>query len=126
MSFVLRTYLESRFEYVIFSSVVLTDGPITDGILEAIGRDDYDLLFFMLSCSREELKARSAGRDGVVSPEVRFEEAARAQDVIHIDTTGLSSDAVAEIVLRMVNDPKGAGLVPAPRGGIREWKRPQA
>ena len=122
MSFVLQTYLESQFDYVIFSSVVLTEKWITDGILNAIEIKDYDLLFFMLSCSRSTLESRSAQRDGVTEPGSWHTHAARGQDAIHIETTDITPKEVAGIILNMVRDPDAAGLVPVSRGGIREWK----
>lgn len=126
MSFVLRTYLESQFDYVIFSSVVLTDKPISDGILDAIEVKGYDLLFFMLSCSRSTLEARSAKRDNMADPESRFTHAAKGQDAIHIDTTDMTPGEVTRIMLNIVRNPRAAGLVPISRGGIREWKRKDA
>ena len=108
MSFVLRTYLESQFDYVIFSSVVLTDKPITDGILDAIGVQGYDLLFFMLSCSRSAIEARSAQRDNMAGPESRFTHAAKGQDAIHIDTTDMTPSEVAQAILSVVRDPDKA------------------
>ncbi len=122
MSFVLNTYLESQFDYVIFSSVVLTVKPIADGILNAIEVEGYDLLFFMLSCSRSTLKARSVKRDNVTSPESWYTDAARGRDAIHIDTTDMAPGEVARTILRVVRDPEESGLVPNSRGGIREWK----
>jgi broad-specificity NMP kinase len=122
MSYVLNTYLESKFDYVIFSSVVLTEKSITDGILNGITARDYDLLFFMLSCSRSALKARSAARDSVASPEPRFTRAALKQDAIHLDTTDLTPKEAADKILKIVRDPGTAGLIPVPRGTIREWK----
>lgn len=122
MSFVIRTYLESSFDYVIFSSVVFTDKPITDGILNAIEIKSYDLLFFMLSCSRSTLKARSAKRDSMTSPESWFMHAANERDAIHIETTDITPREVANIILNIVRDPSAAGLVPVSHGGIREWK----
>ncbi|MFA5308499.1 MAG: hypothetical protein WC370_03315 [Dehalococcoidales bacterium] len=122
MSFVLNTYLESKFDYVLLSSVVLTEKWITDGILNGIGAKDYDLLFFMLHCSTPALAARSAARDGVTGPELRFARAAKAQDAIHLDTTGKTPEEVAGKILDIVRAPGTAGLVLVPRGEIREWK----
>jgi len=122
MSFVLKTYLESRFDYVVFSSVVLTDRSITAGILDGIDVAGYDLLLFMLHCSRSALESRSARRDSMAHPESRFMRAARAQDAVHIDTTDMTPSEAARTILSVVRDPDGAGLVPCPRGGIREWK----
>ncbi|HEY91358.1 MAG TPA: hypothetical protein G4O07_05940 [Dehalococcoidia bacterium] len=112
MSFVLRTYLESRFDYVIFSSVVLTDKQITDGILDAIGIEGYDMLFFMLACSHSTLEARSARRDNVASPESRFTRAAKEQDAIHIDTTEMTPVEVSGKILSVVRNPEKAGYMP--------------
>ena len=123
MSFVLRTYLESRFDYVVFSSVVLTDKPITDGIHNAIDLGDYDILFFMLSCSRSAIEARSATRDNVADPESRFARAAKGQDAIFIDTTDMTPGEVAQTIIDLVRNPSEAGLAPVWRGRIREWKR---
>ena len=123
MSFVLKTYLESQFDYVVFSSVVLTDRSITDGILRGIGAEDYDLFFFMLHGSRSALESRSARRDNMAHPESRFTRAAKGQDAIHIDTTDMTPSEAAQTILSVVRDPDGAGLVPCPRGRIREWKR---
>jgi len=110
MSFVLNTYLESRFDYVILSSVVLTDKPITDGILNAIEHEDYDILFFMLTCSPSTLEARSAKRDNIMAPESRFMRAAKVRDAIHIDTTNMTPREVAQAILSAVRDPSEAGL----------------
>jgi cytidylate kinase len=123
MSFVLQTYLESQFDYVIFSTVVLTEKSITDGILNAIEVKGYDLLFFMLSCSRSTLTSRSAKRDGVTEPGSWHTHTARAQDAIHIETTDMIPGEVANIILNIIRNPRAAGLLPVPRGGIREWKR---
>ena len=114
MSFVLRTYLESQFDYVIFSSVVLTDKPITDGILDAIGVQGYDLLLFMLSCSRSALKARSDKRDKMADPESRFTHAAKDQDAIHIDTTDMTPSEVVQTILSVVREKKALSIETTP------------
>jgi hypothetical protein len=100
----------------------LTEKSITDGIINDIKARDYDLLFFILSCSRRALKARSAARDSVASPEPRFTRAALKQDAIHLDTTDMTPGEVASEILKIVRDPGAAGLVTVPRGAIREWK----
>ena len=123
MSFVLNTYIESRFDYVVFSSVVLTDKPITDGILDAIECKDYDVLFFMLTCSQSALEARSAERDNIATPESRFIHAAKTQDAIHMDTTNMTPSEVTQTILSVVRDPNEAGLVAVSHGRRREWKQ---
>ena len=62
MSFVLSTYLKSKFDYVFFSSVVLTSPEIRKNILADIDYDDYDILGFTLTCSKETLKRRHKNR----------------------------------------------------------------
>ena len=58
MSFVLSNYLDSDFEYVFFTSVVLTDARIREGILKGITSDNYRIISFTLTCSEETLKKR--------------------------------------------------------------------
>ncbi len=122
MAFVLNTYLESQFDYVIFSSVVLTDKLITRGILDAISVREYDMLFFMLTGSPQVLLSRSQERDNATSPDPRFSVAALAQDAIQIDTTVLTPVGVAAKILSIVRDPASANLMPVVTDGIREWR----
>ena len=58
MSFVLSNYLDSGFEYVFFTSVVLTDATIRENILKGITAGDYETIAFTLTCSEETLKKR--------------------------------------------------------------------
>ena len=58
MSFVLSNYLHSDFEYVFFTSVVLTDSKIRESILNGITAKDYETIAFTLICSEETLKRR--------------------------------------------------------------------
>ena len=58
MSYVLSNYLNSDFAYVFFTSVVLTDRQIREGILKAITARDYETIAFTLTCSEETLKKR--------------------------------------------------------------------
>ena len=58
MSFVLSNYLESDFEYVFFTSVVLTDPKIRERILDGISSKDFKVIGFTLTCSEETLKKR--------------------------------------------------------------------
>ena len=58
MSFVLSNYLESGFDRVFFTSVVLTDPRIRERIVSGITAGGYDLIGFTLTCSDETLKAR--------------------------------------------------------------------
>ena len=58
MSFVLSNYLDSDFEYVFFTSVVLTDPMIRERILKGITAKNYEVISVMLTCSEETLKKR--------------------------------------------------------------------
>ena len=58
MSFVLSNYLTSGFDYVFFTSVVLTDRNIRENILKDITATDYEVMGFTLTCSEETLVSR--------------------------------------------------------------------
>ncbi len=58
MSFVLSNYLDSDFEYVFFTSVVLTDPGIREGILGGITAGGFKVTGFTLTCSEETLQKR--------------------------------------------------------------------
>ena len=58
MSFVLSNYLNSGFDYVFFTSVVLTDSKIRENILKDITATDYVVIGFTLTCSEETLVKR--------------------------------------------------------------------
>ena len=62
MSFALSTYLNSDFDYVIFSSVVVIGGEIRETILRDITAKDYEILAFTLKCSEETLIERHKKR----------------------------------------------------------------
>ena len=69
MSFVLSTYLSSKFDYVIFSSVVAGSREIREAILRDITAKDYTTIGFTLTCSEETLieRHRQRGDLGEVS-----------------------------------------------------------
>ena len=62
MSFALSTYLNSKFDYVIFSSVVVLGDPIRKNILDDISAKDYEVIGFTLTCSEETLIERHKNR----------------------------------------------------------------
>ena len=71
MSFVLSNYLNSDFDFVIFSSVVVMYESIREPILERIAAKDYEIIGFTLTCSEETLTARHKNRGD--ENEVSFE-----------------------------------------------------
>lgn len=62
MSFVLSNYLNSDFNYVIFSSVVVMYESIRKPILKDITAKDFEIIGFTLTCSEETLAARHKNR----------------------------------------------------------------
>jgi hypothetical protein len=69
MSFVLSTYLNSGFDYVIFSSVVVMYQSIREPILIDITANNYTTIGFTLTCSEKTLveRHRKRGDDTEVS-----------------------------------------------------------
>lgn len=62
MSFALSTYLNSAFDYVFFSSVVVVNETIRAAILKDITAKDYSVLSFTLTCSEQTLRERHKKR----------------------------------------------------------------
>ena len=62
MSFVLSTYLNSKFEYVFFSSVITINEKIRKNILRGITVKNYQTIVFHLKCSEETLLKRFTKR----------------------------------------------------------------
>lgn len=62
MSFVLSTYLNAGFDYVIFSSVVVVDKTIREAILNDITAKDFETIGFTLTCTEETLVERHKRR----------------------------------------------------------------
>ena len=62
MSYALSTYLNSSFEFVIFSSVVVIGEEIRENILKDITAKDYTTISFTLKCSEETLIERHKKR----------------------------------------------------------------
>ena len=58
MSFALSTYLNSNFDYVIFSSVVVIGETIRETILKDITAKNYQTIAFTLKCSENTLIER--------------------------------------------------------------------
>ena len=69
MSFALSVYLNSGFDYIIFSSVVVIGKEIREAILGDITAKNYTTIGFTLTCSEKTLVERhkKRGDDGGVS-----------------------------------------------------------
>jgi hypothetical protein len=104
MAFVLQTYLQSDFDYVILSSIVLSDPCITSRILERISGVEYDLLSFTLVCDEETLTERARQRDNVADPRfLVLEESRGLVDTIEIDTAQKVPEEVASEMLSVIH-----------------------
>jgi predicted kinase len=96
MAFVLQTYLRSGFDFVILSSIVLSDPAIKDRILGMIDGVDYEMVWFTLFCDESALRARALQRDAAADPEFLLLAQSRTiVGTIHIDTTGREPAAIA-------------------------------
>ena len=103
MAFVVQTYLQSQFEYVILSSIVLCDPAITARILERIIGAAYELLSFTLMCDEETLSARARQRDSEANPSFLLLEETRAlANTIRIDTAHKTPEEVVEEMLGVI------------------------
>ena len=103
MSFVLSNYLDSDFEYVFFTSVVLTDACIREGILKGITARGYEILGFTLTCSEETLKKRHDRRgDGGETNFYWLHLPPYPGDIV-IDTDGKSVREVAREMKRHID-----------------------
>jgi predicted kinase len=103
MAFVLQTYLQSGFDYVILSSIVLSDPAITARILERITGVDYDLLSFTLMCDEATLAERARQRDDQADPCFLVREQTRTlANTIKIDTANRQPEKVVDEMLSVV------------------------
>jgi hypothetical protein len=104
VAFVLQTYLQSKFDYVILSSIVLSDSAITARILGRIGDVEYDLVSFTLMCDVETLTARARQRDDKVDPcFIVLEQTKALVDTFKIDTGKKKPDEIADEMLFVIH-----------------------
>ena len=103
MSFALSNYLESKFDYVIFSSVVAIDMTIRKNILNSITAKDYKTIGFTLTCSEETLRERHKlrGDDGEVS--FQWLHLAPCPGDYVINTDNKTAGQVVEIIKRHID-----------------------
>lgn len=98
MSFVLSNYLHSEFEYVFFTSVVLTDPKIRENILNDITATNYKVIGFTLTCSEETLVKRHDQRGDKGNTSFRWLHLPPYPTDIVIDT---DNKTIREIVREM-------------------------
>jgi len=104
MAFVLQTYLQSKFAYVILSSIVLSDPSITTRILERINGVEYDLLSLTLLCDEATLTERARQRDDNTNPSFALLEATKALvNTIKIDTANKKPEEIVDEMLSVIH-----------------------
>ena len=104
MGFVLQTYLKAKFDYVILSSIVLSDPAITARILDRIDGPEYDLLSFTLMCDEATLTERARRRDDKANPRFIVLEKTRALvGTIKINTANKQPEDVVDEMLSVIH-----------------------
>ena len=107
MSFVLSTYLNSNFDYVIFSSVVAIFEKIRRKILDDITAKNYLTIGFTLACSEQTLTERHKNRGD--ANEVSFEwlrEAPHPGDYV-INTDNKTVEQIVDEIKCIVDQVEG-------------------
>lgn len=107
MSFALSTYLNSAFDYVFFSSVVVVNETIRAAILKDITAKDYSVLSFTLTCSEQTLRERHKKRgDTTECSFFWLHLKPHAGDYV-IDTDNKSIQQVADEIKKIIDSAKG-------------------
>ena len=101
-SFVLSTYLNLNFDYVIFSSARMMHPPNRKSLLEGISAKDYETIGFTLTCSENTLIKRHKKRGD--SGEVSFEWLAdRHPGDFVIETDDKTASQTADEIKNIIN-----------------------
>ena len=106
MSFVLSNYLNSNFDYVFFTSVVLTDATIRENILKDITATDYEVIGFTLTCSEETLRKRHSKRGDQGEPNFHWLQLPPYPTDIVISTDNLRVKEVAQTLKYYIDGEK--------------------
>jgi len=98
MSFALSTYLNSKFDYVVFSSIVVLGETVQKSILGDITADNYTVIAFTLKCSEETLieRHKNHGDYGEVDFQWLRQNSPPGDYVINIDNKTVE-EVVAEL-----------------------------
>ena len=103
MSFVLSNYLNSNFDYVFFTSVVLTDATIRGNILKDITASDYGVIGFTLTCSEETLTKRHSARGDAGAPNFHWLHLPSYPTDIVVSTDNMTVKEIAQKLKRYIN-----------------------
>ncbi len=108
MAFLLSTYLEAGYDYVVFSSVVMTEPETRERVIRCITSKDYELYSFRLVCSEDTLKARFDAKGGRAAVSFFWAETPSTPGEQIVDTDGKTPEQVAREIWRAVD--KGEGI----------------
>lgn len=108
MAFLLSTYLEAGYDYVVFSSVVMTEPETRERVIRCITTEDYELHSFRLVCSEDTLKARFDAKGGRAAVSFFWAETPSTPGEQIVDTDGKTPEQVAREIWRAVD--KGEGI----------------
>lgn len=108
MAFLLSTYLEAGYDYVVFSSVVMTEPETRERVIRCITSKDYELYSFRLVCSEDALKARFDAKGGRAAVSFFWAETPSTPGEQIVDTDGKTPEQVAREIWRAVD--KGEGI----------------
>ena len=108
MAFLLSTYLEAGYDYVVFSSIVMTEPETRERIIRQISSKDYELYSFRLVCSEDTLKGRFDAKGGRAAVSFFWAETPAVPGEQIVDTDGKTPEQVAREIWRAVD--KGEGI----------------
>jgi len=106
MSFALSTYLQSSFDYVVFSSCILVDEKIRKNIIADIDYTSFSTVVFWLSCSPNSLKSRYYGQESSGEPAYSWLELAPHSNDIVIDTDNKEAEEVSKEMYEYIMESK--------------------
>lgn len=107
ISFVLQTYLESQFDYVILTSIVVSVPEITERILGLIKAKEYEFLSITLMCDENTLKQRAVERDNNRSPTfVVLEQTKQIENTIRVNTANRTPEGVVDELYKIICESK--------------------
>ena len=103
IAFVLQTYLRSKFDYVILTSIVVSVPSIAERILERITGVEYELVFITLMADETTLTDRARNRDNNRDPHfIVLEQTKRLTDAVKIDTANKSPEEVVDEMVAVI------------------------
>ena len=107
VAFVLQTYLESDFEYVILTSIVVSVPEIAKRILGLIKAQEYEFISITLMCDENTLRERAIERDNNQSPTfVVLEQTKQIENTIRIDTANRKPEEVVDDLYKVIYESK--------------------